>query len=113
MPRIQLDLGFNRLGRLTEQTIAFCKKWRIVELALFGSVLREDFCPETSDIDILVTFAPDYRWTFDDAMQMQEELETLCGRKVDILSKQCIEQSINWIRKQEILNSAKVIYVSK
>ncbi|GET37825.1 nucleotidyltransferase family protein [Microseira wollei] len=113
MPNIQLDLALNRLGDFTEEITAFCTRWRIIELALFGSVLRSDFCPETSDIDVLVTFAPDYRWKFDDAMQMQEELETLFGRKVDILSKQSIEQSINWIRKQEILNSAQVIYASK
>jgi predicted nucleotidyltransferase len=113
MPNINLDLTLNRLGDFNEQITAFCTKWRIKELALFGSVLRDDFCPETSDIDVLVTFAPDYRWTFDDAMQMQEELETLFGRQVDILSKQSIEQSINWIRKQEILNSAQVIYVGE
>ena len=113
MPMINLELNLNRWGNFNEQITAFCTKWRIKELALFGSVLRDDFCPETSDIDVLVTFAPDYRWTFDDAMQMQDELETLFGRKVDIMSKQSIEQSINWIRKQEILNSAQVIYVSK
>ena len=113
MPMINLELNLNRWGYFNEQITAFCTKWRIKELALFGSFLRDDFCPETSDIDVLVTFAPDYRWTFDDAMQMQDELETLFGRKVDIMSKQSIEQSINWIRKQEILNSAQVIYVSK
>jgi len=78
---------------LPQQIISeFCQKWQISEMCLFGSVLREDFRPD-SDIDILV-------------------LENLLGRKVDLLTKKSIEQSHNWIRQREILGTAQVIYVA-
>jgi len=96
--------------KLPEASIkAFCRRWRIAEFALFGSILRKDFSPE-SDIDVLVTFTPDARWSLLDHVEMQHELEELLGRKVDLVSRQGIANSQNHIRKQEILNSAQVIY---
>jgi uncharacterized protein len=88
---------------------AFCQRWRIQEFALFGSILRDDFGPD-SDIDALVTFAPEAVWSLLDHVEMQYELEDLLGRKVDLVSRQGIANSQNYIRKQEILNSAQVIY---
>lgn len=88
---------------------AFCQRWRIQEFALFGSVLRDDFGPD-SDIDILVTFASEADWSLLDHVEMQYELEDLFGRKVDLVSRKGIANSQNYIRKQEILNSAQVIY---
>ena len=87
----------------------FCRKWRIVELALFGSVLRDDFRPE-SDVDVLVSFAPDARWTLLDLAGMQEELEVIMERKVDLLTRRGVEQARNPLRKEEILSSAETIY---
>ncbi len=96
--------------RLPEQELSqFCRQWKVTELALFGSVLRDDFQPE-SDIDILVTFAPDAHWSLFDWVQMGYELETLLQRPVDLVIKKSIEQSHNWIRRQEILGTAQVIY---
>lgn len=86
---------------------AFCQRWRIQEFALFGSVLRDDFGPE-SDIDALVTFVPEARWSLLDHVEMQRELESVFGQKVDLVSRQGIANSQNYIRKQEILNSAQV-----
>lgn len=98
---------------IPEKQIAdFCRRWHISELALFGSVLRDDFDPD-SDLDILVTFAPEADWSLFDHLRMEQELANLLGRKVDILSKRAVEQSHNWIRRQEILNTAEVIYVSR
>ena len=86
-----------------------CQRWQIEELALFGSILREDFKPD-SDIDLLVTFAENYQWTLFDFVDMQEQLEEILGRKVDLVSKHGIERSRNYIRRNNILNSAEVIY---
>ena len=61
----------------------FCRRWQISELALFGSVLRDDFGPE-SDLDVLITFSPDADWGLLDHYQMQQELERLLGREVDL-----------------------------
>jgi predicted nucleotidyltransferase len=88
---------------------AFCDRWQITELALFGSILRDDFRPD-SDIDILVTFAPESDWSLLDHATMQQELASLLKRAVDLVSKRAIERSHNWIRRQEILDTAQVIY---
>ena len=92
-----------------EQIADFCRRWRISELALFGSVLRDDFDP-ASDVDILVTFEPGADWSLLDHVRMEQELEGLLGRKIDLLSRKAVEQSHNWMRRQEILNTAEVVY---
>ncbi|MCR4405945.1 MAG: nucleotidyltransferase domain-containing protein [Anaerolineae bacterium] len=89
----------------------FCQHWKIRELAVFGSVLRTDFKPE-SDIDAIVTFEDDADWSLLDHIRMQQELEILLRRKVDLVTKRAVEQSQNWIRRQEILNTAVVIFPS-
>ncbi len=89
--------------------IEFCRKWKIVEFALFGSVLRDDFRPE-SDIDVLVRFAPDAQHSLSDLVLMQEELRNLFGREVDIVVRETVERSRNYLRRKAILGEAKVIY---
>lgn len=76
---------------------------------MFGSVLCADLNRE-SDLDVLVTFAPDAEWGLLDHVQMEQELEALLGRKVDLLSRRSVERSHNWIRRQEILGTAEVVY---
>ena len=88
----------------------FCESWKIKELALFGSVLRDDFRPD-SDIDVLVTFSPNANWSLFDHVKMQQELANILERQVDLVSKRAIERSHNWIRRREILETAKIIYV--
>jgi hypothetical protein len=90
----------------------FCRRWRIAELALFGSVLRPDF-REDSDVDFLVTFADEARWTLFDLVQMKEELSGILGREVDLVSRRGIEASRNYIRRREILSSAEVVHVAR
>ena len=98
---------------LSENTFSeFCTRWRISEFALFGSVLRDDFDAE-SDLDILVAFAPDADWSLLDHVQMEQELEALLGRKVDLLSRRSVERSRNWLRRREILDTAEVVYASR
>lgn len=89
----------------------FCQRWNISELALFGSVLRDDFRSD-SDIDVLVTFAPNRQISFADFLQAEEELAQLLGREVDLVSRQAVENSRNYIIRKHILKSAKVIYVA-
>lgn len=94
-----------------EALAAFCRKWKITELALFGSVLRQDFRPE-SDIDVLVAFAPDARWGLFALYEMQKELKALVGREVDLVSRRGIEASRNYLRRKAILDSAEVVYAA-
>jgi uncharacterized protein len=97
--------------QLPEDTlIEFCQHWKVIEFALFGSVLRDDFRSD-SDIDVLITFAPDAKRGLLALAKMKYELEDLLGREVDLVSKHAIETSHNWIRRNEILGTAQVIYV--
>src|SRR5215210_6026702 len=89
-----------------EAIAAFCRRWQITELALFGSVLRDDFRPD-SDIDVLVTFAPTADWSLFDHIAMEEELSDLLGRKVDLVSRRAIERSTNRVRREATLPSAE------
>lgn len=94
-----------------DQIAAFCQRWKISEFALFGSALRDDFDAD-SDVDVLVTFAPDARWSLLDEVRMEQELEAIFQRDVDLVSRDAIEDSQNWMRRNAILSSARTIYVS-
>jgi predicted nucleotidyltransferase len=86
----------------------FCSKWKIAELAVFGSYLRDDFGPD-SDIDFLVTWAPSADWSLLDLVRMERELGTIIGCKADVVLRRTVERSRNWIRREEILSSAKTL----
>ena len=92
-----------------EEIAAFCQRWKITEFALFGSVLRDDFGPE-SDVDILVTFSPISPRTLTSIRQMQDEIEALFKRRVDLVDRQSIERSPNYLRRKAIFQSARTIY---
>ncbi|MEN9517501.1 MAG: hypothetical protein RLZZ381_89 [Cyanobacteriota bacterium] len=98
-----------RLGISTEEIIHFSQRWNITELALFGSVLSDQFNPD-SDIDIIVKFAPKARQGLLTLAKIKHELEAIIGREVDIALKESVENSENWIRRNEILKTAQVIY---
>jgi len=87
---------------------AFCRKWRITEFALFGSVLRPEFRPD-SDVDVMVTFAEDAHWGLSAICRMEEELEALFGRRVDLVTRRSVESSENYIRRRHILDHMEVI----
>jgi len=93
-----------------EQIADFSRKWKITELSLFGSVLRDDFRSD-SDVDVLVTFSRDAEWSLLDHMAMEEELSAIFGRKVDVVSRKAIERSANYIRRNAILETAQPYYV--
>jgi len=86
----------------------FCRQWRVSELAFFGSVLREDF-RDDSDIDILITFDPDASWSLFDMVTMQDQLEDIFGREVDLVEKDGL---INPFRRRSILEEMEIIYAA-
>lgn len=94
-----------------EKIAAFCRRWRIAEFALFGSVLRDEFRSD-SDIDVLVRFLPEAEHSLFDMVRMRAELKRIFGREVDLVSRRGIEASRNYLRKQAILDSAEVVYGS-
>jgi predicted nucleotidyltransferase len=104
MARIAIDYDKEKLR-------GFCRKWKITEFSLFGSVVRDDFGPE-SDVDVLVTFAPDARWSLFDMSDMHDELKILFDRDVDLLTRRAVEGSLNPIRKTSILSSAVMLDVA-
>jgi hypothetical protein len=89
----------------------FCRKWSITELAVFGSVLRDDFRRE-SDVDFLATFDPKCRWSLLDQVRMQGELAGMLGRPVDLVSRRGLETSRNPWRREAILTTAETINVA-
>jgi uncharacterized protein len=94
-----------------DKIVDFCKRWQIKELALFGSVLRDDFRPD-SDIDLLVTFGAGASRSVFKHVEMQDELSSILGRKVDLVSRHGVERSENMRRRREILDTAAVIYAA-
>jgi hypothetical protein len=95
---------------VSEEAITFfCQRWKVTEFALFGSILRDDFRPD-SDVDVLVSFAPDEKWSLFDIVYMKEKLKTLFGREVDLVQKDYLR---NPFRRYEILSTKQVIYATK
>lgn len=91
-----------------EKIAEFCRRRKITELALFGSVLRHDF-RSNSDIDLLVTFAPDAKYSLLEFVSLREELKSILGREVDLVEKAGLR---NPFRRQHILKNAEVIYAA-
>ncbi|HEV7488839.1 MAG TPA: nucleotidyltransferase family protein [Thermoanaerobaculia bacterium] len=98
MPHIAIDYDKEKLRD-------FCQRWKVTEFSLFGSVVRDDFGPE-SDVDVLVTFAPQARRSLFDMVHMEDELVEIFGREVDLLTRRSVEQSLNPIRRDSILGDA-------
>jgi uncharacterized protein len=92
--------------RIPDVLNSFCGKWKIKELAVFGSVLRSDFRPD-SDIDVLITFSANANWSLFDVVRMREELSRLLGREVDVVQPSGLR---NPFRRDEILSTREVIY---
>jgi predicted nucleotidyltransferase len=86
----------------------FCRRWQVKELAIFGSALGDDFRPD-SDVDVLVVFQDDAKWSLFDIMSAEEELTKIFGRKVDLVEKQAVR---NPFRRHHILSHREVIYAA-
>ena len=94
---------------ISPETLAdFCRKWGIAKLEIFGSILRDDYRPE-SDVDLLYTPAAQSRWGLG-FVRLRAELEGLMGKRVDLVAREAVERSRNPIRRQAILSTAQVLY---
>ena len=102
---------FPRITASPDVIEGFCKRWHIIEMSLFGSMLREDYNSD-SDIDVMIQFdlnnLPGFAYT-----SMVSELKELLGKPVDIVTRASVERSLNYIRRKEVLNSAEVIYENR
>ena len=96
------------LGTPPERIEAFCRRWKVSEFALFGSILTDEFRPD-SDVDVLVTFAGDAHWSLFDLSDMRDELMEMFGRQVDMVLKRALR---NPFRKERILSTYQVIYAA-
>jgi predicted nucleotidyltransferase len=94
-----------------EKISAFCRRNHIQSLSFFGSVLRDDFRPD-SDVDVLVEFEPGQEPRLMEIVAMELELSGILGHKVDLVERQSVEESENYIRRRHILQSLETIYVA-
>ena len=101
-------MDMTSIGIDKETIIAFCQKWKISEFSFFGSILRADFNAQ-SDIDVLVTFQPQTKYSMLDLGEMQMELSGLFGRPVDLVEKSSL---VNPFRRKDILQTAEVVYAT-
>ncbi len=101
----------SRIDIPRDRMAAFCGKWDVAELALFGSALREDFRPE-SDIDLLVRFSPETEYGLLRLSRMRKELEAIFGRTVDLVAESAVQRSENQIKRRQILATKVVIYAA-
>ena len=90
----------------------FCRRWKITEFALFGSVTRPEEFREDSDVDVLVQFAVDAPWSLFEWVTMEEELAAIFHRPVDLVERVAVDQSDNRFRKRSILSSAVLLDVA-
>ena len=104
MGRVRFEIPHDRLA-------AFCLAHRIRRLSVFGSALREDFRPD-SDGDLLVSFKEDARHSLFDLVTMQDELQAILGREVDLVEREAVEQSENYIRRRHILQNEEPVFVA-
>jgi predicted nucleotidyltransferase len=100
-----------RLGVSLDKITELCRSYSIQRLAVFGSILTDNFKP-SSDVDFLVSVLPDLRLTLNYHQSLEESLEQIINRKVDLVFLRNLERSENWIKKKSIINSAQVIYES-
>lgn len=91
-----------------KQVEEFCRKYGVEEFSLFGSVLRDDFGPD-SDVDVMLKFKPGHGFTFDNTPDIQDDLEKIFGRQVDVIEKGRIA---NPFRRHAIMNSYRVVYAA-
>ncbi len=91
-----------------EALAEFCGRWKIVELALFGSAARGELRPD-SDIDLMVTFAAEAAWSLFDLAGMQRELAEILGRDVDLVERGTIR---NPFRRRSVSRDLTVIYAA-
>jgi len=84
---------------------SFCSRRQIAELRVFGSILRDDFRPD-SDVDFIATLKPGVRWTLADHLDAEDELRERLGRAVDL----ALADRLKWVIRDRVLASSEVLY---
>jgi uncharacterized protein len=105
MPDIAIEIDKDKLRE-------FCRKWKVTEFALFGSATRPHEFKADSDVDVLVSYAPDSPWSFSEFIDMKDELEAMFGHDVDLLTRDGVERMRNYLRRNEILGTAVLLDVA-
>ena len=101
-------MGDARIDIPSDKLAAFCRKWKVKELSLFGSVLTDDFRPD-SDVDVLVVYEEGAKWDLWDHLHAEEELTQLFGRKADLVKKRALK---NPFRRHHILTNREIVYAT-
>lgn len=96
----------------SEAVHSFCRKWKISELSVFGSVLGNEFGPK-SDLDFVVEFEANSDWDLSDIADMSEDLSRILGREVDVITQYALKTSPNWLLRKRILSSMETVYASR
>jgi predicted nucleotidyltransferase len=96
-----LDIPKNALAEL-------CRRWKIRELAVFGSVLRDDFGPD-SDVDVLLTFEDGVHLGIDEYIGLRGDLVRMFGREVDIVNKRTLR---NPYLRHRVLTTRRVLHAA-
>jgi predicted nucleotidyltransferase len=105
MPDIAIEIDKDKLRD-------FCRRWKVTEFALFGSVVRPEEFRDDSDVDVLVRIGPDAMLTFSAWLDMREELKAIFGRDVDLADRSAVEQMRNYLRRAAILETAVFLDVA-
>jgi predicted nucleotidyltransferase len=92
-----------------DQLIHFCQRWEVSQLAIFGTAFREKHT-QSSDLDLLVLFKPDIQWGLYDLVTMENELKIIFGKEIDLIEKNAVKNSQNYIRRKGILDGARVAF---
>jgi uncharacterized protein len=105
-------MKLNNIELPMDEIQRFCDKWQVIEFALFGSVLRDDFRPD-SDIDVMIQFDPQAQPTLFDLVHMEDELRIVFQHDIDLVTRKGIASSRNYLRREAILSSTQVIYETR
>jgi len=105
MPDIAIEIDKDKLRD-------FCRRWKITEFALFGSVVRPEEFREDSDVDVLVRLGPDATVSLSTWLDMREELADIFGREVDLADREGVEEMRNYLRRAAILDTAVFLDVA-
>jgi uncharacterized protein len=101
-----------RLGLPLDAIAELCRRYEVEELSIFGSALRDDFRGD-SDVDFLVVFkngdSGDWACKYG---QLEQDLSSLLGHEVDVVSRRSVEESENYLRRKHILSTAETVYVA-
>ena len=94
------------------EVLAFCRTWKISRLEVFGSILREDFRPD-SDVDFVVDFEDDAEWDLAELEQIRQGLSEIVHRDADVLTRRTLARTDNWLLRRNVLAQLETVYAAR